>query len=228
MDPLSKYLTDQIDLIEESLTAQELSEYAATREKLLESVEGLCGNNTSSFFITYHSLRDLFFKHKGHSEGLEIERALLEESLDDALTRLLLAEVPRMVSRALQLEPMSIDQRPQPDANSYLREATRCYLYGLFNASVALSRSALEYALSRKTPIELQGAPGEDTLLRRIATARSSILKSVPELCDRADAVRRSANRIIHGKACKGPEAMRVLSDTRSIIIYLYSKKSPK
>ena len=155
------------------------------------------------------------------SESAKTYRDVLEHFLDDCLSRLLVAEIPRMVSRALQLEPVLIEQSPHADENPYLREATRCYLYGLFNASVALSRSALEQAFSSKIPKLLQAA-GEDTLLTRINTARSSILKQEPQICDRAHEVRKKANDIVHGKTCKGPEALRVLKDTRDTIVCLY------
>lgn len=60
------------------------------------------------------------------------------------------------------------------------------------------------------------------TLLTRINIARSSVLKQKPEICDRAHEVRKKANEIVHGKTCKGPEALRVLKDTREIIVCLY------
>ena len=221
MEGLSKYLADEIERLDESLTAEELARHAVDREKLMESVEALCGNTTETFFTRYHSLRQLLSKCPGFTDVQKTDRDVLEWFFDDCLSRLLVFEVPRMVSRALQLEPMSIEQSPGADENAYLREATRCYLYGLFNASVALSRSALEQAFSSKIPKLLQGA-GEDTLLTLINTARSSILKQKPQICDRAHEVRKKANDIVHGKTCKGPEALRVLKDTRDTIVCLY------
>jgi len=222
VETLSKYLADEIDRLDEWLTAQELAQGAIDRERLIESVEALCGNSTETFFTRYHSLRKLASRYPVLTDSKKTHRDILEHFLDDCLSRLLVSEIPRMVSRALELEPMSIEQSPGADENAYLREATRCYLYGLFNASVALSRSALEQAFSSKLPKLLQGAAGVDTLLTRINIARSSILKHKPEICDRAHGVRKKSNDIVHGKTCKGPEALRVLKDTREIIICLY------
>jgi hypothetical protein len=221
VEGLSKYLAEEIERLDEYLTAQELAHGAIDREKLIESVEALCGNSTQTSFTRYHFLRQLASKYPVLAESVKTDRDLLEWFFDECLSRLLVAEIPRMVSRALVLEPMSIEESPGTDENAYLREATRCYLYGLFNASVALSRSALEQAFSSKVPKLLQAA-GEDTLLTRINTARSSILKQKPEICDRAHGVRKKANDIVHGKTCKGPEALRVLKDTRDIIVCLY------
>ncbi len=223
MEPLSKYLEHFIDELDESRTASELATDAIDREKLMETVEGLFGNTTFSPFTSYHLTRKIFANVAGGADVVEFERDLLEFFLDDCLSRLFLSEIPRMVSRALQLEPMLIKEISQIDENSYLREATRCYLYGLFNASVSLSRSALEQAFSNKVPKLLQKVEG-DNLLTLIKTAESSILKRRTEVCESAHRVRKTANLIVHGKACKGPEAFRVLKETRDIVLCLYSK----
>jgi len=69
---------------------------------------------------------------------------LLEWSLDDQYSRTLVKQIPKIVRRAQQLEPMYVKKTLQGPVETYLREATRAYLFGLFQASVALSRSALE------------------------------------------------------------------------------------
>jgi hypothetical protein len=224
MESTSRWLADQIDDFDGNFTAQELATDAVEREELMESVEGLFGNTTTTLFTSYHFSRKLLSSYPAASDALETHRGILERYLDDCLSRRLVSEIPRMVARAIQLEPMSILPNPQADQNAYLREATRCYLYGLFNASVALSRSALEQALSSKIPTLLQRAAGGDTLSTLINTARSSILKQAPEVCNTADQVRKVANGIVHGKTCKESGAFRVLKDTRDIIVYLYRK----
>ena len=222
MAGLSQYLAEEIERLDESSTAEELARDTVDREKLMESVEALCGNSTETTFTRCHFLRQLASKYPILTDAKKTDRDILEHFLDDCLSRLLVSEIPRMVSRALELEPMSIEQSPGADENAYLREATRCYLYGLFNASVALFRSGLEQAFSSRIPKLLLGAAGGDTLLILINTARSSILKHSPKICDRAHEIRKKANGIVHGKTCKGPEALRVLKDTRDIIVCLY------
>jgi hypothetical protein len=224
MESTSRWLADQIDDFDENFTAQELATAAVEREELMDSVEGLFGNTATTVFTSYDFCRKLLRNYAAATEILETNRGILGFCLDDCLSRMLVLEIPRMVARAIQLEPMSIAESPQADQNAYLREATRCYLYGLFNASVALSRSALEQALSSKISTLLQGAAGGDSLSTLINTARSSILKRTPEVCDAADQVRRVANGIVHGKTCKERGAFRVLKDTRDIIVYLYRR----
>jgi hypothetical protein len=95
------------------------------------------------------------------------------------------------------------------------------------HTSVGLSRSALEEALGKKIPPLLQRKAREEwpnlgwfeTLIK---TARTSILEKAPEICDLADKVRRRANAIVHGKACKESDALDLLRDTRRIIHFLY------
>jgi hypothetical protein len=222
METLSKYLSDQIAWFDESLTAEELAAQALDREKLMESVEGLFDKTTPTPFTGYHFTRKLFANYPRAADVLETERDVLESVLDDCFSRLLLSDVPRMVSRALQLEPLLVEQNAEARENPYLREASRCYLYGLLSASVALCRSALDRAFSNRIPPLLQSAAGGDSLETLIKTARSSILKHATKICDRADSVRRIANGIVHGRACKDREALRVLNDTRDIIVYLY------
>ena len=116
MAGLSQYLAEEIERLDESLTAEELARHAVDREKLMESVEALCGNPTKTFFTLYHSLRQLASKYPVLADATD--RDILEDFLDDCLSRLLVADVPRMVSRALELEPMSIEQSPGADENA--------------------------------------------------------------------------------------------------------------
>jgi hypothetical protein len=160
METTSGWLADQIDEFDKNFTAEELATAAVEGEELMESVEGLFGNTNSTMFTLHDFSRKLLRNYPAARETLEAERGILERYLDDCLSRRLVAEIPRMVARAIQLEPISIEPNPQADQNAYLREATRCYLYGLFNASVALSRSALERALSSTISTLLQGAAG--------------------------------------------------------------------
>jgi hypothetical protein len=221
MDELSKYLADQIAFLDEELTAEELAEHAARREALLASVEKFYRGTDQTMFTIYGVLRmcgDKFPREQVKALGDSVAWFL-----DDCLSRFMVSEIPRMVSRALQLEPLLVDQSARVDENPYLREATRCFMFGLFNAAVALSRSALELALSKKIPTLLQGKAREDRLQTLVRTARTSILKRAPEICDLADRTRKRTNLIIHGKACQESEALAILQDTRRILRFLYA-----
>jgi hypothetical protein len=223
VDTTSKYLADQLDFLDGELRAEELAEYAADREALLKSVEEFYENKKPTMFTIFGALQKTTGKMP--SELVKRMRDPAAWSLDDCLSRLMVSSVPGMVSRALQLEPMLIEQSTQADENPYLGEATRCYLFGLFKSSVALSRSALEQALSKKIPTLLQGESREGLLKTLIKTARNSILKQAPEICDLADKVRMRANAIVHkGKTCQESEALELLRDTRKIVHFLYGQ----
>ena len=186
---LSENLAEQIAMFDEALTAEELAGEAAEREALLRSVEQLYqGTSPTKFLAVYKLLRT--YAGKLPTETTKELRASAESQLDECLSRLTVSEIPRMVTRALQLEPMLIEQG-HADENPYLGEATRCFLFGLFNASVALSRSALEQAFYKRVPLILQGGSKDDRLQVLIKTARTSVLKQTTEVCDVADRVRR-------------------------------------
>jgi hypothetical protein len=225
---LSRFLADHISFLDEGLRAEELSEHATEREALLQSVEQLYQPTKSTAFTeisaTYEFLSKFAGKFpRGYAQSeKERVRDWAAYQLDDCLSRLMVSQIPRMVSRALRLEPMLIEEGRQADENPYLREATRCFMFGLFNASVALSRSALEEAFLKKIPILLQGKSREDTLEMLIKTARNSVLKGATGVCDLADKVRRTANAIVHGKPCQEAVAFEVLRNTRRIVHRLY------
>jgi len=72
---------------------------------------------------------------------------LVAESLNEHNTRQLIAEIPGYVQRTLEFSRLEAERVPSQITNTYLREAVRTYIYGLPQASVALSRSALEQSL---------------------------------------------------------------------------------
>jgi hypothetical protein len=57
---------------------------------------------------------------------------------------------PRMMQRAGQLRALSIADQPPADVQSYLKEATRCYICGFYVASLVLCRSAIEFAIRER------------------------------------------------------------------------------
>lgn len=63
----------------------------------------------------------------------------LEDWLDPYYVRDLLKRVPKMVARTVKLSSVIPQKTPSSAANLNLREATRSYIYGFWQASVALS-----------------------------------------------------------------------------------------
>lgn len=222
MDTLSKYLADQIAFIDEDAKAEELAASATDRERLLESVENLYRHPEPTVFTMYAVLRKAANKRTVGDPA--VWQSMTKHLLDDCFSRLMIDEIPRIVSRAMSLEPMVLGDATKADENPYLREATRCFLFGLFNASVSLSGSALEESLSRSISNVLHGNGREDKLRTLIVTARNSLLKRTPHVCDLADEVRKRANSIVHGRVAHESETMEILRNTRTIVHALYAQ----
>lgn len=195
MDALSKYLRHQIDFLDEELTAEELADYSAERELLLDSVEQLARCKPENMYMMYGALRKAANKIPA-----ELIREIGDSaawSLDDCLSRLLVSEIPRMVTRAMSLEAIFVDKNASRSDSPYLREGTRCYLFGLFTASVALCRTALEKMLSTKVPVALQRGQKGDSLSVLAKAAELSILKRTPRIVRDVNEVRTKANSIV-------------------------------
>ena len=157
MDELSKYLADQIAFLDEEQTAEELADAAAYRQPLLDSVEKLYHSPETTMFMIYGALRAVTSKLPR-----DVVKTIADSAvwcLDDCFSRVMVSEIPNMVSRALKLQPVMTDKQAQVAENTFIQEATRCYIFGLFLASVALSRSALEHALQTKCRCSCKGSP---------------------------------------------------------------------
>jgi len=196
------------------LGREELQEMRDFREELMKSVECLWNEPNQSAF----SFLDYIKQFNRNA------RAYAERVLDDSLCYMLIERVPEMVSRALRLEPLVVSGDLSPLVDVHLREGTRAYLFGLFNASVALCRSALEQALEDKVPKGLQTPSREDHLQNLIKRAElSKVLQH--DFGRMADEVRRSANKVVHGQMCDESEGSDILVKTRKVLRALYRTK---
>ena len=70
-----------------------------------------------------------------------------EVMLDQMYCRVLLQDVPRMVERTRALRSLTLAGIPNSEYFVYLREAAQCYVSGLPQAAIALSRAAVENRL---------------------------------------------------------------------------------
>lgn len=71
--------------------------------------------------------------------------------LDELYCRDLLGEIPSIVERTLRLRELTLAGISDDEAFVQLREAANCFIMGLPNAAVALSRAAFEGPLRTKT-----------------------------------------------------------------------------
>jgi hypothetical protein len=123
---------------------------------------------------------------------------LIDNLLDERFTRDVINEVSGYVRRTMQLSRLEGSIVPSKITNGYLKEAVRTYILGLPQASVALSRAALEQALKEKIGFqgtrtvvamndlldEAEGAQVIDKTIRRmareIATEADDVLHEKP------------------------------------------------
>lgn len=151
---------------------------------------------------------------------VESEPELIKDFLDDRFTRDLIDKVSGCVGRTLQLSRLQASSRASSVTNGYLREAVRTYILGLPQASVALSRAALEQALKEKLALQLSGE--FITFQDLLKEARKwNILDGTMEMCARD--VANAGDEVMHEKPTTLPRALEVLDQLRGLLQHVYS-----
>jgi len=100
-----------------------------------------------------------------------------------------------------------------------LREATRSYVLGLWDATCALVRAALEEALEDRLRPLLRS--GKNTLEEIITMAERSKLLDRAH-ADRAGRIQRRGNMVLHERQAVEEDAWMAISDLRAVLAYLY------
>lgn len=108
----------------------------------------------------------------------------------------------------------------QQEINVYLREATQCYLYGFFQASTALFRTALEAGLQDCFDRKLGPSPGVRLYDRIGKAVEHGLLAAV--VASMAREVREAANKVIHEEPITEEQAFDALVRTRCVLEELY------
>lgn len=120
-----------------------------------------------------------------------------EPFLDEFLCRLLLRKVPAIVRRAAAFPPLRTSRRPPEDVVVCAAEAFRCFVFEFWDASVALSRAALEAAL--KQELHRRGIPPPDGLAETIERSRRlKILDHAGNLA--AKKIKETGDLVLHGE----------------------------
>lgn len=146
--------------------------------------------------------------------------------LDDFYTRDMLKKVEQFVARTMRLNVLSPAIPPEKNVALYLREATRCYVFGFWDSSVALSRASLELALKNRLESRLAGlvASKDDELLRNLLDyARKASLLDFDRM-EKADRIRRNGNMVLHGTRANEGLAWDSLTSVRGVLTYLYTR----
>jgi hypothetical protein len=140
--------------------------------------------------------------------------------LDEHFTRNLVVAVPGYVDRLLKLSRLKASTNPSATTNVYLREAVRTYVLGLPQASVVLSRAALEQALKEKLGKQLSGEFITFQELLKEAR-RCHILDHRMERCARD--VANAGDDVLHDRPTDLPKALEVFNKLRGILQHIYS-----
>ncbi len=158
------------------------------------------------------------FQPKGDSRKLDFFAQPV--MLDQFYSKELLSAVPGFVERTQGLQVLTFGGLSDPASLSYLREAATCYIHGLFQATAALARSAMELRLrervrvlaGQQVAVELELKPLLDRYGEKILSK---------ELMNAAHIVRITGNRVLHERAISSHEALKVLEAARSVILQL-------
>jgi hypothetical protein len=129
-------------------------------------------------------------------------------AVDDFYTRESVRSIGDIVRRFLRLTPVLVGRIPSPEVSVYLREETRCFLHGFFQASVALSRTALEAGINELLLRRLGTVPRADLIDKLTQLERFHILDR--EATNAAHEVRKAGGAVLH----KSPAAESVAFDT--------------
>jgi hypothetical protein len=211
---LSDYLLDHISegsrfpkLIGQSERELELSNGVATLIRvLLESKESLSGVGWSELGPRLAALiSDL---------GSD-----LREQCDWELTGSLLAQIPRFVDRTLELSELIGHRQPTVRTAVYLREATRCYIFGFWQASISLSRAAVENALRERVFEQFGSAPHKFGKLIEFAQNSGILDGARSEL---ANEVKVNGDKVLHGGETLVKDARNALEAARGVLEYLH------
>lgn len=145
---------------------------------------------------------------------------LIADCLDEFFTREVIKAVPAYVLRTLQWSQMEATLTPSTATNTYIREATRTYILGFPQASIALCRAALEQGLKERLGRQPSGGFIKFQDLLKEAR-RWHLLDGVTEKIARA--VANAADDVLHEKPADISEARDVLDQLRGVLQHIYS-----
>lgn len=147
---------------------------------------------------------------------------LIESFLDDRFTRDAANAVPGYVRRIMQLSRVEGTSTPSRITNGYMQEAVRTYILGLPQASIALSRAALEQAIKEKLGLQLSRE--FRTFQDLLKEARKwNILDDIMEKCARE--VANAGDDVLHDRPADLRKALEVLDKLRGLFRHIYSSE---
>lgn len=198
----SKELLDAIDRPDDT----DDSEEAHWARKVRKFVRQLAHSRETFVSRNYHGL-----------EGAS--RLSLKEWLDDYWAEEMLQRVPKMVKRTLLLDELLLPEacRVPLEVTVYMREATRCFIFGLWQSAIAMARAALEKGLQ-----DTLGSNAKLAQLIQDATQLGRLQGNIEEM---ATEVRKAGNDVLHGEPATGERARDTVRNTREVLTHLYARR---
>ncbi|MGH9606071.1 MAG: hypothetical protein ACRD3N_10280 [Terracidiphilus sp.] len=209
---LSEWLSAQIELFDmrEGKTPSAADQEARfCLERIAEElVEGREAFTDPRFEVLERALRD--------------ESEITEGEIDRVLAGRVLLGVSGMVKRVVNLSKLDRTKIPSDQTERYVREAARSYLYGLYQASAAMSRVALEQSLK-----EVLGRQGTEDFIPfkrlRKEAERRGILDGVTGPAARK--IAEDASEVIHRRPTDSAGALEILDGSRGLIVQVYEAR---
>lgn len=124
----------------------------------------------------------------------------------------------RLNKKTFKLEAPPISGIASQSVVAYLQESTRCWLYGFYGASIAMSRACLEESLK----IVVVRPPGSSDLSTLIDMANTTG-KLDACMMDVAHSIRKTGNKFLHGDQINELDSRNALDGIRSIVTHLFS-----
>lgn len=184
-----KYIKERMAEIEsesdDGLVAEDRAEIAEV-EKFVARMTGNLLGHLAGFSDSAATQIEALFRDVGHALDKEFELFYVRDMLE---------RIPRMVSRTAKLSQIVPSRTVSKSTDICLREATRSYIFGFWDSSVALSRAALEEGLHEASSQLSDQTPQE--LVDLINHAAMCGLLDKPT-ADLAHTVRVAANRVLH------------------------------
>jgi len=229
MGMYSEYLLDQLEDFCKFVDEEEQKDSEMTDEdrEAVKFVLGLCR------LMVEGKTQWLEPRHLNMRQTLEDFEAVFdkfEDEVDRLLTRRALEEVNVMARRLRGVPSIFLVRYPPAQVRNCLREATRCYLYGLFQASAVLSRVTLERALEDRLrarganvlPMSVQAHRRKDSVILNLLDRAREERVIGGEDFERLNKVREIGNNAAHGRPVEGSDARSALANLRGVLERIY------
>jgi hypothetical protein len=113
---------------------------------------------------------------------------------------------------------MSLATVPKDDAMVYLHEAAHCYIYGLFQAAIALARAAVEASIRHRAKKLLGAATCGVMTLAELLDDRRLARMLHRDVLRNAEKVRNLGNGVLHDEPLTADDALSAVEAARSVL----------